>query len=162
MLDFIYKILDIIRNNQAAFIGLIGIGITWYFSRLNRKRESDKMLKDLFEEFNERYDLLNNKIYDIVKTSKDNKEVSELSELTADQKKTLIDYFNLCAEEYFWFKRKRIDDKIWKSWKAGMDYWYSYDIISQMWHEEVKTRNGKLSYYIDNGDEFFEDYNGKR
>jgi len=159
MKEYIFKILDLIRNNQAVFIGLVGLCITYYFSRLTRKSESDKMLKDLFEGFNLRYDLLNNKLFDIVIDSKDNKAVGQTSELNADQKKTLIDYFNLCAEEYFWFKRNRIDDKIWKSWKAGMDYWYNYDTISQMWHEEVKTKNGKLSYYIENGDEFFEDYN---
>lgn len=154
MLDFILRVLEIIRNNQAAFIGLLGILITWYFSSLNKKRESDKMLKELFEDFNKRYDKLNNGLYDIVTDSK----VTTISELSKVQKKCIIDYFNLCAEEYFWHKRGRLNEKIWKSWKAGMNYWYGYSVISEMWHEEVKTKEGKLSYYIDNGDEFFNDY----
>ncbi|MUP45389.1 hypothetical protein E0K83_06470 [Gramella sp. BOM4] len=116
------------------------------------------MLKELFEDFNKRYDSLNNKLYNIVTDSKDNMKVDSLSQLSKSQKKTIIDYFNLCAEEYFWYKRGRIDNKIWNSWQAGMNFWYKHKIISDMWHEEVKSKNGKLSYYINNGDEFFENY----
>jgi hypothetical protein len=157
-MEYILYVLKLIRDNQVAFIGFLGILVSWYFSRLNKKRESDMVMKDLFEGFNNRYDSLNNKLYDIVTDSKDNIKVTNSSELNKDQKKTIIDYFNLCAEEYFWYKRGRIDDKIWKSWKAGMNFWYSHNIISELWHEEVKSKNGKLSYYINNGDEFFADY----
>ncbi|MDT0643730.1 hypothetical protein RM553_12880 [Zunongwangia sp. F363] len=120
MKEIVSETLDIVRNNQAFFIGVVGLFITYHFSKLTRKRESDKMLKDLFEGFNQRYDLLNNKIYDIVKASKDNQAVANKSDLTADQKKTLIDYFNLCAEEYFGIKG--IESMI-KFGKAGKQEW---------------------------------------
>lgn len=71
-------------------------------------------------------------------------------------KQKVIDYFNLCAEEYFWFHHKnRIDPIVWKSWHKGMNYWYNnVPCIEQMWQDEIKA-NGEDSYYIGNGDGFF-------
>jgi hypothetical protein len=70
-----------------------------------------------------------------------------------EYKNAVIDYFNLCAEEYFWFKKGRIDEKIWKSWQAGMKAWYKHDSIKRLWKEE--TANGKMSYYLEKEEEFF-------
>jgi hypothetical protein len=62
-----------------------------------------------------------------------------------------------CAEEYFWYKKKRIDDLVWDSWSAGMNYWYNHEsgIIKELWKKEIENKRGLKSYYINNGDEFF-------
>ncbi len=32
----------------------------------------------------------------------------------------VVEYLNLCAEEYLWYKKGRIDAKVWEAWWAGM------------------------------------------
>jgi hypothetical protein len=146
---------DIASMASSTILGLFALGSTIYYSRAAKKRADDLMMKDLFTDFNKRYDALNDDILLIVNSAKADKTF----ELKPCQKKTIIDFFNLCSEEYFWFKRGRIDNKIWLSWSSGMNYWYQHDVINKLWKEEVRSRNGKLSYYIENGDEFFKEIN---
>eukprot|EP01029_Cantina_marsupialis_P030837 TRINITY_DN8516_c0_g2_i1.p1 TRINITY_DN8516_c0_g2~~TRINITY_DN8516_c0_g2_i1.p1 ORF type:complete len:149 (-),score=21.63 TRINITY_DN8516_c0_g2_i1:42-488(-) len=136
----------------SLIIGFFGLSATIWFSRATKKRESDKMMKELFTEFNTRYDKLNNYLAQIVDSDKPVESVDQINE-----RAVVIDFFNLCAEEYFWHKRGRIDKKMWQSWQAGMNYWYNHTnpIIRDLWIEECNCENGKASYYIVNGDEFF-------
>ena len=72
----------------------------------------------------------------------------------SDYKKDFIkfkinDYFNLCAEEYYWYSKKRIDNRIWNSWKKGMDDIYNKsEIIRTQWQEEIKN-DGWKDFYLD-------------
>ena len=67
----------------------------------------------------------------------------------------LNDYFNLCAEEYYWYKKGRIDDTIWKSWQAGMNSWYTNKpVIKEAWEKEYKNF-GHQSFYLKKGEQFF-------
>ena len=44
---------------------------------------------------------------------------------------------------------KRIDDRIWNSWKKGMDDIYNKsEIIRKQWQEEIKN-DGWKSFYLD-------------
>jgi hypothetical protein len=143
-------ILEILQAVFPLLLGGVGVWATWYYSKQANKREDDRILKELFTEFNMRYDKLNNDLgRAVLKT--------EIEELDEKSKDAIIDYFNLCAEQYMWFKRGRIDEVIWKSWNAGMNYWYKQAVIKQLWMDEIRTKNGKMSYYISNGDEFFKD-----
>jgi hypothetical protein len=135
----------------TIILGITGILITlyhhWHLRRLNR----DKMNKELFTEFNDRYNDLNDSLLDMV----DKKLTLEALEKHPDFKKDLIDYFNLCAEEYYWFRKKRIDKKVWFSWYAGMNYWYSEsEVIKEMWRREIQGE-GYQSYYLNRGDNLF-------
>jgi hypothetical protein len=147
---------EIAQLIPSAVISFTALLATWYYSRASKNRENDKMMKELFIEFNARYDKLNNKLENFVNNI--NQENSELGEQIGT-KADVIDYFNLCAEQYFWHKKKRIDKKIWASWNAGMNYWYNFDSIKELWEKEISNKNGKLSYYIQNGDEFFKNDN---
>lgn len=84
-------------------------------------------------------------------------EYRSIDEISANNRSIIIDFFNLCAEEYFWHIRGRIDKKIGNSWQSGMNYWYNHTnpIVRDLWKEECKY--GKVSYYIKNGDEFFKE-----
>ena len=137
---------------SSFIIGLSGIGATIYYSKNSTDRENDRIMLELFREFNARYDLLNGKLYSIIK---DDNSVEQKT-LTLEDKNVLYDFFNLCAEEYFWYKKGRIDPKLWKSWNAGMNFWYSHQVIKDLWLEEMKTKNGKTSYYLEKDEEFFE------
>jgi len=139
------NIIDFIKIGVTISLGVAGWIASIRFSNAAKSRDEDKMLKEIFTDSNLRYDKLNNGLQAFVD--------SEGTESVAD----VLDYFNLCAEEYYWYKKRRIDEKIWKSWNAGMQYWYGHKVIKGLWKKEIANKNGKLSYYIENGDEFFKD-----
>jgi hypothetical protein len=58
------------------------------------------------------------------------------------------DYLNLCAEEYFWFKKNRIPTEVWDSWLAGI-YFYLKDTDSNNDIREyfLKEKDYNKSYY---------------
>lgn len=136
-------------------LGCLGFIITAYYSWHAKKIAHEQMLKQLFVEFNRRYDALNGYLAEIEKKYP-TLEMLETSEKSEELKQKIIDYFSLCAEEFFWYHhKKRIDDIIWNSWQAGMNYWYNnVPAIRSLWKIEIKT-NGKESYYITSDIEFF-------
>lgn len=141
---------------STIILSAVGFAITVYYSIHAKSVANDQMMKQLFTEFNKRYDKLNNALHEIEKS------YSTLSQLEAapnadELKQKVIDYFSLCAEEFYWYHhKKRIDPIVWKSWKHGMNYWYGkVPAIKEMWEKEI-VANGKSSYYITGSDEFFE------
>ncbi|RZL36349.1 MAG: hypothetical protein EOO96_07200 [Pedobacter sp.] len=149
------EILEIVKAFTPAFLGIVGIVITVIYSAANKKLNHQKMEKDLFKEFNERYNDLNE---DLKKINK-NTSTEQLQTLKSekDDKKTLelvvIDYFNLCAEEYYWKKRKRISEEIWNAWHDGMMYYYNFPAVKNLWKTECES--GWRSYYLDEKEDFF-------
>jgi len=140
-------------------LGALGILITGYYSRHTKKISDEQLLKQLFTEFNERYSILNDHLKEVENKYKTLSEL-EKSKDADFLKKNVIDYFSLCAEEYYWYKhKKRIDKLIWVSWQSGMNYWYNkVPAIKDLWNIEVKE-NGKLTYYIEEGENgFFQEY----
>lgn len=139
----------------TLILGLIGIGVTAYYSWHTKKIAHEQMLKQLFTEFNIRYDELNNSLADI---ERDFNTIDKFNnaENVIKLRQKVIAYFILCSEEFFWYyHKKRIDPLIWKSWQAGMNYWYNnVPAIKELWKKEVET-TGKQSYYITNKVEFF-------
>jgi|SRR5690606_22396433 len=154
---------------STVILGLSGLLISWFYSWRTSSREADKMMKELFTEFNQRYDRLNDSLVIIEANFRSVESFKQLeakcNELEDGDKEkykqlrqAVIDYFNLCAEEFYWYHhKKRIDPLVWKSWQAGMNYWYNeVPSIKALWMEEVKA-NGKASYYINDKVEFFKD-----
>ena len=134
---------------------IIATGITAYYARHTKKIADEQMLKQLFKEFNERYDKLNDTLSEVqtkYSTFDDLNQAPNSGEL----KKKVNDYFSLCAEEFYWYKhKKRIDKLLWESWQTGMNYWYNnVPSIKALWDKEVLV-SGKRSYYITDNDEFF-------
>ena len=142
---------------SSLIIGGFGTGITLYYSLHTKKVADDQMMKDLFSDFNKRYWILNDSLYQI----KDNYETLEKLTVApnySELKNKINDYFNLCAEEYFWYCRKRIDKSIWKSWHKGMNYWYNnVPVIKELWKEEIKDKEWMDTFYITNNNGFFID-----
>ena len=56
---------------------------------------------------------------------------------------TLNDYFNLCGEEYLFYRRGYIYPEVWKSWVAGMKIYYANERIKKLWAQELSNQ----SYY---------------
>lgn len=140
-----------INAGATISIGLIVAYISHRYNKHTQKMEHDRMMKDLFKEFNARYDKINHSLYEIEKKYKTLQDLEKNPKLEYK----LNDFFNLCAEEYFWYKKGRIDESIWNAWSDGMNDWYhGVDIIKEAWEAEIKKRGCK-SYYIKHKNEFF-------
>lgn len=90
----------------------------------------------LFREFNTRYDGLNDRLNTLV--SRDGAVL-----LANEEKQLLYDYFNLCAEEYLYFKAGYIDSEVWNAWLRGMKSFAAHKEVRRLWQEEL----GSGSYY---------------
>lgn len=90
----------------------------------------------LFREFNARYDELNGGLNSIMQDVE-----SDL--LHNDETQLLYDYFNLCAEEYLFYKAGYIDKQAWCAWLNGMHHFASNPKIRNLWARELKSD----SYY---------------
>jgi hypothetical protein len=139
---------------SSIILGSVGLLVTVIYSRHSTKLAHDQMMKELFADFNKRYNLLNNSLHEI-ETKYDTTEKLDKAPNSFALKQSVQDYFNLCAEEFYWYRHKRrIDKIIWDSWQSGMLYWYHVPAIKDMWQSEI-AESGKASYYITDGREFF-------
>jgi hypothetical protein len=141
--------------DSTIILGLIGLGITFFYSYNQKKISDDQMQKQLFTEFNRKYSKLNNTL-NLIEIKYPTLDLLNKADDAIKLKQDVIDYFSLCAEEFYWYHhKKRIDTLIWNSWHSGMNYWYTnVPAIKELWEQEVKT-NGKASYYIIDDNEFF-------
>ena len=110
-----------------SVIGGIAAFIHFLYSQHNSN--TDRFIK-LFQEFNLRFDKLNDQLNKIYLSSTSS--IADESDL-----QTLYDYFNLCAEEYLYFKSGYIDQDVWNSWLAGMRYFAENPEIRRIWRREV-------------------------
>lgn len=138
--------------DSLVLSGLIAAATLW-LSFLGYQIAKDRMMKELFESFNKKYNDLNDRLASILR---DNKSLATLEKEKSDSLNTLNDYLNLCAEEYYWFKKKRrIDPMVWHAWHLGMVYWYkNLKSLSALWEKEKKNGNYG-SYYLKDREDFF-------
>ena len=128
-------ILYFYQDNRMPLIGsvLATLLAFCYFVQQQRLAEIT-LFKSLFTEFNGRYDKLNGSLSKIRKSN---------LELTEKQSDDVIDYFNLCAEEYLFFKEGYIHDDTWEAWCRGMLFYHEDKRFSALWEVE----EAKNSYY---------------
>jgi len=109
------------------------------FAYFIQKQQLDeaKFINELFVQFNQRYANLNEKLNNIRENKKGFKEIQ------SDEIDTLNDYFNLCGEEYLFYRKGYIYREVWRSWVAGMKIYYDNERISRLWAHELSSE----SYY---------------
>ncbi len=122
---------------------MLGGIISFTFAVQKQQLEEVRLFKELFKEFNERYDNQNDDLNCIPNQPAD-------EPLSPNEKKILFNYFNLCGEEYLYFKRGFIYPEVWQAWKNGMIIFQKNLRIKKLWDEELKTG----SYYGLNFDEY--------
>jgi hypothetical protein len=120
---------------------VIATGISLSLGIRQYKTENDKLFKELFTEFNTKYDL---KFNDNLEVIIEHCELNENHQLSSKDEKLIIDYLNFCAEEYLWKTKGRISKEVWNSWENGMVYYLNKQIINQV---VVKQKGQKDSYY---------------
>lgn len=155
-------IIDFIEKNPSAsatiFATIFATIIAFLFQKGNLDLSREKMEKELFKEFNEKYDKLN----DSLEMLNDEMTIEDLKLAKSKiENKTLhnvvIDYFNLSAEQYYWKQKERISDEIWVAWNKGMLEYYKFPVVQQLWKKETIEDNYK-SYYLKSGDALFKLY----
>ena len=126
--------MPIANNPLASYATFAGLALTTIYFVQKQKLEEMKLFKDLFTEFNQRYDCLNGKLSDIRSNKiRDPDKVNKI----------LDDYFNLCSEEYLFYKEGRIHNEAWGSWCRGMKEHLSNDAFNAYWEKAQKEN----SYY---------------
>jgi len=97
--------------------------------------QETRLFTELFHVFNERYDRLNQRLNELASSAG--------TGLSTDSQQLLMDYFNLCAEEYLYFRSGYIDDDVWRSWTRGMRVYAQVPVIREIWERELASG----SYY---------------
>lgn len=126
--------------DERVLLGILGITATMYFGTLRIKIEHDKLFKELFMDFNAKYDNDLNDLLNELREMPDRK-------LEIKEKKLVFDYFNLCSEEYLWKKKGRIPSDVWEAWKAGIQSNLEIPQVKELFNEEAKDKKTRKSYY---------------
>ncbi len=130
IVGFIVVILLLLLKHFQFAIAVFSV----IFLTQKQKLEETRLFSELFTGFNKRYDDLNGEIATLK---------SQNPPCQGKIDKTLADYFNLCAEEYLFYKEGRILDSVWGNWCRGMEEHLKNDIIRNYWEKEQKEN----SYY---------------
>lgn len=128
------------KKIEIAFTIIAG-GFSFAFGLRQYQIENDRIFKELFTAFNEKYDLRFNDTL--------NKIAFEIQSgnsyvLTSSERKLIIDYLNLCAEEYLWYTKGRIDENVWNAWEVGISFFTSLPPIAEVAAAEQSVKG---SYY---------------
>ena len=115
-----------------AVAGILGLS---YFA-FKQNLEEICLFKELFGEFNCRYDLINGPL-NVVRNGPINQE------LTSDEIDLLYKYFNLCAEEYLYYRKGFLYPEVWNAWRNGMKIFAECPRIRSLWETELANN----SYY---------------
>ena len=122
--------------NWQLLLPIIGGSSSFVYFIQKQKLEETRLFKELFTSFNERYDRLNETLNNIIIGN-------EVEDLSLEEKNSLYDYFNLCGEEYFFYKQGYIYPEVWRSWRNGMRIFYKNQKIKNLWAREIENN----SYY---------------
>jgi hypothetical protein len=127
------------KLDWKKFAAIAAGAYAFAFSVQKQNLEETKLFKELFEQFNTRYDVLNdelNRIYfDKQPAGKP---------FTDDERETLYKYFNLCGEEWLYAEKGFICAEVWCAWENGMDFFRQNPRIKRLWDEDLKDNE---SYY---------------
>lgn len=112
-------------------IGMLGAFFAFLYTQ---HLQQTQFFKELFTGFNQRYDNMNEELARIAVTSKPPE---------GRDKSILIDYFNLCSEEYLFYKSGYIEERVWIAWRKGMQHYLENKLIFHAWSNELASG----SYY---------------
>ena len=94
-------ILFVLREPLTTFVTVMGSLLSVAYFLQKQKLEEMRLFRELFKECNGRYDAMNEALASIA-----NKGDVELS---SEERLKVVDYLNLCGEEYLYFRRGYIE-----------------------------------------------------
>jgi hypothetical protein len=123
-------------SNWQAVIPLVGGLFAFVYAVERQKLNESRLFRELFSEFNGRYDELGGGLNRILRGNNE-------AALSSDDIDILFRYFNLCAEEFLYFRKGYIDPVVWNAWSNGMKTYFRSGRIRKLWAEELESN----SYY---------------
>ena len=137
---------EVIAAIVAAVIAAYAAYLTW----ARNKWEKQKAQREIFDDFNKRFNSMNEALNAIWEWSKNGKalpesfQYSKLNHTGFSLTDIIQDYLNLCSEEYLWKREKLVDVKVWDAWKAGMLYYLQAPAFDEHFEKQKKF---STSYY---------------
>lgn len=110
--------------------GVLTVTLGFFYFVQQQKVAETKLFFELFSKFNERYDRMNDRLTWLAEC--------EFSARRKDRD-LVVDYFNLCAEEYHFYQQGFIHPMVWQSWCRGMLWYLRRHPFKDIWNEEVKS-----------------------
>jgi len=121
----IYCMVSLSHCNIVLTFSIASGIVSFVFFVQKQKLDELHLFYKLFQDFNKRYDELNDDMNKIAFAQGDDPD-----------DKILNRYVNLCGEEYLYYKKGYIDPDVWKTWKNGMRDFLKSDRIKKKWQEE--------------------------
>lgn len=125
-----------VAKQPEIYLPAVAAAAGFAYFLYNQHLQETRLFTELFRDFNARYDKLNDSLHRI---AADN----QASVFSHDDRQILFDYFNLCAEEYLYYKTGYIDAEVWRSWRNGMRHFSELHHIRNLWESEL----AEGSYY---------------
>ncbi len=157
--------LEIIKEFQTLIASSFAsiIVLTYYF--LKQRLDKEIVKRELFIQLNNKYDSLNDHLEELIHIEFDTHiqekmgNAHSLDEVWSNLFESepiripkpiavTFDYVNLCSEQYYWYRKGFVDEKVWKCWKKGMKDWYKNSFFLQKVIKREKDNDA--SYYNDN------------
>ena len=117
-------------------LGILAVPFVFLVAAQRQKTEELRLFKELFIGFNKRYDKMNGDLNNILSGNTE-------THLTQPEINLLFDYFNLCGEEYLFYRQGYIYPEVWEAWHNGMSIFHKNKRIKKLWDEDLET----FSYY---------------
>jgi hypothetical protein len=128
---------DWLPNPLLAFVGAL---VAVIFQTAAAYRANVTHFLECFSRCNKSYSDLNGRLPHLPSPNNDR----EAPPADADQADAIIDYFNLCAEEYLMHKMGVIPDFVWEVWREGIHGQALKKPIQEAWKTE---KDKKCEYY---------------
>jgi hypothetical protein len=123
-------------DSWQEWFGVLAFPFAFLVAVQKQKTEELALFKELFTEFNERYDEMNEALNAIIAGP-------DGTPLTPKERDRLFDYFNLCGEEFLFYRQGYIYPEVWQAWRNGMKFFYNNPRVKELWDAELKND----SYY---------------
>lgn len=130
-------------KETESILGILVLYTGIIYNLVTYKIANDQFFQSLFSEFNRRFDAMNEDLNAIIK-----KKYKKQDTTKREEESIIIDYLNLCAEEYLWFTKGRIDTKVWKSWKKGMEHYLKQETFHKVLEEQRKKKTPIMVFLI--------------
>lgn len=121
-------------DKGTALAAVVASVLSVSFFAQQQKLAEMNLFKQLITEFTQRYDRINGTLEAIGRAGRAH---------SPDEQQAVVDYFNLCAEEYLFFSEGYIHRRVWRSWCRGMLYYFEKAPFRDLWATESLTE----SYY---------------
>ena len=128
------------EGDWKARLLLGGAVLSFFYFLQKQQLEETRLMRELITDFNHRYGVMHGELQRILKTGQQERPAPRL---TQDEEETLIEYFNLCAEEFLFYDLGYVEPRVFATWDRGMSEYGKDQRIWEFWKRERQSD----SYY---------------